>query len=139
MPTASTRSRRSRRPAAGAARAAVDRRRRRPRLGAHPERPLRRGAALLASGTSPGHAGRAQVLPPRDDRALPRPAGRGTRVVPARARAQPALLGAVGAHGPEARGVRRLALFFLALALSALVVPGLAHAHPLGNFTINRY
>ena len=35
--------------------------------------------------------------------------------------------------------MRRLALFFLALALSALVVPGLAQAHPLGNFTINRY
>ena len=57
----------------GHARAAVDRRRRRPRLGARPQRPLRRGAALLEGGAPAGHAGRAQVLPPRDDRALPRP------------------------------------------------------------------
>ena len=35
--------------------------------------------------------------------------------------------------------MRRLALLGLTLALAALVVPMLAHAHPLGNFTINRY
>ena len=68
---------------AGAARASVDRRRRRARVGARAERPLRRGAALLEALAPARHARRAQVLPPRDDRALPRPPrrtrGRGSR------------------------------------------------------------
>jgi ABC-type nickel/cobalt efflux system permease component RcnA len=34
---------------------------------------------------------------------------------------------------------RRLALLGVFLALAALVVPAFAEAHPLGNFTINRY
>ena len=41
-------------------------------VGARAERPLRRGAALLAAGAPARHARRAQVLPSRDDRALPR-------------------------------------------------------------------
>ena len=56
-----------------AARPALDRRRRRARLGAGPERPVLRGAALLEERAPARHAGRGQVLPPRDDRALPRP------------------------------------------------------------------
>ena len=54
-------------------------------------------------GAPPRHAGRAQVLPPRDDRALPRPRRRGAHVVPARARAQPALLAPLGAGREEVR------------------------------------
>ena len=60
-------------------RAAVDRRRRRARLGARAQRPLRRGAPLLAARAPARHAGRAQVLPPRDDRALSRPRRRPRR------------------------------------------------------------
>ena len=52
----------------------VDRRRRRARLGARPQRPLRRGAAATRKrALRLGTQRRAQVLPPRDDRALPRP------------------------------------------------------------------
>ena len=65
--------------------------------------------------------------------AMPRRA----RLVRARARAQPALLAAVGAGREEVRVVKRLLL--LAVALLALAVTASASAHPLGNFTINRY
>ena len=51
-----------------------------------------RGAALLEACAPARHAGRAQVLPPRDDRALPRPPARPRRLVPPGARAQPAVL-----------------------------------------------
>ena len=47
------------------------------------------------------HAGRAQVLPPRLDRRVSRRPRRRAGVVPARARAQPALLGPLGAGRPE--------------------------------------
>src|SRR5581483_701037 len=119
------------------ARATVDRRGRRAGVGARAERPVRARTALLATRAPARHAGRRQVLPPRDDRALPRPTDRRPYVVPARARAQPALLAAVGAARPEVRGVKRL---LLALAvLVVLAAPVAATAHPLGNFTINRY
>jgi len=43
----------------------------------------------------------------------------------------------VGAGRGEVRGVKRLA--FLAVALAAFVLPVAASAHPLGNFTVNRF
>jgi len=43
----------------------------------------------------------------------------------------------VGAGGEEVRGVKRLA--FLAAAFAVLVLPVAASAHPLGNFTVNRF
>ena len=49
----------------------------------------------------------------------------------------PARRGRDGAARGEARGVRRLGLVLAVLA--ALVAPGFASAHPLGNFTVNRY
>ena len=56
----------------GPRRAALDRRRRRARVGALPQRPLRRSARPLEAGAPPRHARRPQALPPRHDRALPR-------------------------------------------------------------------
>ena len=56
----------------GPRRAPLDRRRRRARVGALPERPLRRSARPLEAGPPPRHARRSQALPPRHDRALPR-------------------------------------------------------------------
>ena len=90
----------------GHARAAVDRRRRRPRLGARAQRALRRGAAVLAARAAARHAGRAQVLPPRHDRALPRP--RAPRRAPGSGRAL-----ALNPHfsllwAPVAQEVRRM-------------------------------
>jgi ABC-type nickel/cobalt efflux system permease component RcnA len=43
----------------------------------------------------------------------------------------------VGAGREEVRGVKRLA--FLAAAIAALALPVAASAHPLGNFTVNRF
>jgi nickel/cobalt exporter len=43
----------------------------------------------------------------------------------------------VGADCGEVRGVKRLA--FLTVALAAFVLPVTASAHPLGNFTVNRF
>ena len=137
--------RRPRHPAAGLARAraaraagaAVDRRGRRPGLGARANRPLRRGAALLQARPPARHARCAQVLPPRRDRALPRSPGRSQELVRPRADAEPALLGAVGACGEEGAAMKRLVLL-LAVA-AALLGPAAASAHPLGNFTINRF
>src|SRR5207302_10847389 len=60
------------------------------------------------------------------------------RVLPARSRAQSALFGPVGARSPErASGMKRLVLL-LSLAV-ALLAPVAAQAHPLGNFTVNRF
>ena len=58
-------------------------------------------------------------------------------LVPPRAGAEPALLGAVGARGEEGAAMKRLVLL-LAVA-AALLAPAAASAHPLGNFTINRF
>ena len=124
--------------AAGAARAAVDRRRRRARLGARAQRPLRRGAALLEARAPARHAGRAQALPPRDDRALPRPPRRRAPWFAPRARAQPALLAALGADREEARAMKTTRP--PASPRGAVARAGRrAAAHPLGNFTINRF
>src|SRR5262249_54335059 len=99
-----------------ASRAAVHRRRRRARLGARARRPVPGGAAVLAARAAAGDAGRDEVLPPRDDRALPRPRRRRALVVPACARAQPALLAALGTGGAEAWGMKRLLLALIAAA-----------------------
>src|SRR5205814_2716860 len=68
--------------------------------------------------------------------ALPRQRGRGAELVPPRPAPESALLGALGARREEIR-MKRLAVILAALA--ALVVPVAASAHPLGNFTINRF
>ena len=86
---------------------------------------------------SPRDARRAQAFPPRDDRAVPRPNGRGQGRVRARARDQPVLLAPLGAGRGGGGLVKRLLL--VAIALVALVWPASGGAHPLGNFTVNRY
>ena len=63
---------RARARAHGPRRAPLDRRRRRARVGPLPQRPLRRSARPLEAGAPPRHARRAEALPPRHDRALPR-------------------------------------------------------------------
>ena len=119
------------------ARAPLDRRQRRARLGARPQRKLPRGARVLEARAPARDAGRVEVLPPRDDRAVPRGRGRRPVVVPAGPCVEPALLDPVVARREAVRGMRRLAL--IAVALVALAAPVAASAHPLGNFTINRY
>ena len=116
----------------------VDRRRRRARLGARAQRPLRRGAAVLAARAAPRDARRAQALPPRDDRALPRPPprahastsaarSRSTRTSRSSGRPSP------GRRCDEApRRPRRP-------RAPSLAAPAAALAHPLGNFTVNRF
>src|SRR5712691_2306842 len=106
-------------------------------MGARTQRPLRGGAALVASRASTRDAGRAQVLPPRRDRALPWSRRYGARLAPPRARAESAFLVALGPGCAEVAVVKRLVL--LLVAMTALVVPVAASAHPLGNFTVNRF
>ena len=76
------------------------------------------------------------LLPPRDDRALPRPGRRRAALVPARARHEPALLAPLEPDRTEVRPVKRLLVTLAVLA--ALAAPASALAHPLGNFTVNR-
>src|SRR5207248_1373811 len=54
-----------------------------------------------------------------------------------RARAQPGLLGPVGLDRPERNVMKRLLV--LVVLTAALVAPVAAQAHPVGNFTINRF
>src|SRR5581483_1140788 len=124
-----------RRPPCGAV-AAVDRRRRRACVDARAERTLRRGAPVLAARAAARDTGRAEVLPPRHDRALPGHAVR-AHVVRARAGAQPALLRSLVVDREEVPPMKRL-LVVLAAA-SALAAPAAASAHPLGNFTVNHF
>ena len=63
--------------------------------------------------------------------------GRGTWLVRPCACDQPALLAPLEPDRPEVRLVKRLLL--AAAVLAALAVPAAAAAHPLGNFTVNRY
>src|SRR6266581_2899792 len=58
-------------------------------------------------------------------------------MVPPRSFGEPALLSAVGTGRKEIRGMKRLVL--LSAALVVLVLPVAASAHPLGNFTVNRF
>jgi hypothetical protein len=82
--------------ATGARRAAEHPGGRRARVGAGAERELRRSAALLEARPATRHAGRVELLPPRHDRALPRPFGGGADLGPAGARPEPALLARLG-------------------------------------------
>ena len=84
-------------------------------VGARAQRLLRRGAALLPPVTAARHPRRRQVLPPRHDRAVPRPERRGAHVVQAGARAQPPLLRPLGTGREEAR-MKRLLLVALVCA-----------------------
>ena len=111
---------------------------RRPRLGAR--RATGRcdgGARLRAAGASARHARRARALPPRDGRALrsaatpPRRAGSGARSRSTRT--------SRCVWAPVARRYAGEARPRSLLALLALALPATAAAHPLGNFTINRY
>src|SRR5207244_818095 len=69
---------------------------------------------------------------------LSRPEGGGGGLVPARARAQSRLLDPLGAgRTGGSAAVKRLAV--IAVVAAALVAPAVAQAHPLGNFTINRF
>ena len=77
-----------------------------------------------------------KLLPPRDDRALPRPFVR-ARVVPSGARAEPPLLAPLVACGEAVRGMKRLALVLLVATACAFALGATAQAHPLGNFTVN--
>ena len=102
------------------------------------DRSLRRGAAVLDARAAARHEGRAEDLPPRLRRRVPRPSRGGAHVLPARARDQPALLDPVGARRPEGSIVVKKLLVVL-VAAAALLAPAVASAHPLGNFTINRF
>jgi tetratricopeptide (TPR) repeat protein len=117
-------------------RASEHRRRRRARLGAHAQRPVRRGGALRDAFAAARHARRGETLPPRDGRALPGPDARGAPHVQARARDEPALLAPMVAGRAEVRAMKRVTFF---LAVLALLAPAAASAHPLGNFTVNRF
>src|SRR5439155_9964030 len=107
------------------------------RVGTCAERPLQRGAELLEAGAAARHARRPQVLSPRHGGTLSRQRRCCEDVVPPRTRPEPTLLPAVGAGRGEVRGVKRLA--FLTAVLAALFLPVAASAHPLGNFTVNRF
>ena len=85
----------------GPCRSALGGGRRRARLGAHAQRPLRRGQARLRSLAAARAARRLLLLPPRDDRAVPRQLGRGEDVVRPCARPQPELLDSLGAGGSK--------------------------------------
>src|SRR5207248_2154889 len=125
---------------------------RRARLGARRERPPRPGAEVCEPRARPGHAQRAAVLPPRHDRARAGPDHSRPAGPPRGPRDQPVLLDAVvGRRGADAPPAGELAMrrFRHVAAISVLVVgmstalsiaaAGPASAHPLGNFTINRY
>ena len=110
----------SRWPGRAYARAAVDRWRRRARVGARAQRPLRRSAAPLEARAPARHARRRQVLPPRDDRALPRPRCAAHAAGSARALALNPHFSVLWAPvAQEVRGVKRLVLCAAALAALA--------------------
>src|SRR5207248_4564238 len=69
---------------------------------------------------------------------VPRTSGGGRVLVPARTRAQPDLLDPVGARCPKGSSRMKKLVVVLAAA-AALLAPAAAQAHPLGNFTINRF
>ena len=89
-------------------RSALDRRRRRARVGARPQRPLRRGSLVLRALAPARHPRRVVLLPPRHDRALPRPGRRRAALVPPRARHESALLAPLEPDRTEVRSVKRL-------------------------------
>ena len=116
--------------------------RRRARLGADPVRRLPRGTRHGPAQPPPRYAGCPDALPCRDGGGVRRGARRGGRPASRRARAQPPVLGSLGARGAadaRERG-RRVIRRILLLALAALLLgTAAAQAHPLGNFTVNHY
>ena len=66
--------------------------------------------ALLEARAPPGHGGLPEVLPPRDDRALPRQRRRREALAAARARPQSCVFSTVVAGSGEARTMKRLPL-----------------------------
>src|SRR6266550_2867164 len=115
---------------------AEHRRLRRPRVGARPQRALLGGAPLLPPGAAARDARCAQVLPPGDDRALPPPRDGCAGLVRQGAAPEPALLDPLEPGRAKVRMKRAALLFAL---LGALTAPAAASAHPLGNFTVNRF
>src|SRR5438046_2603429 len=121
--------------------------RRHPRLGLLQERPPGRSGAGRPPRAPARHRGRDAPLPRRRHcrRARPR-ADRGASPAP-RARPEPALRSSPGAAGARGAGRARAARARRArrgtmrpgLAALALALPAVAAAHPLGNFSVNRY
>src|SRR6266487_961931 len=101
---------------------------------------MRRSAALLETRASARDARCAQDVPSRNDRTLPRQPSGSCSVVRACAAAQPAVLAPLGAGGEEVRVVKKKLLLVTCLVtLCHLAWTTVASAHPLGNFTINRF
>ncbi len=112
------------------------------RVGALPHRKLWRGSGVGLEGRATRDAGRALLLPPRDDRALPRKRRRSSLGVPAGASDRPELLVPLEQRREEVRLMRRSALLLAALLVAVgaiLVASPAASAHPLGNFTVNHF
>src|SRR5262249_54928216 len=97
-----------------------------------------RRAAVLRAHAPARHAGRAQVLPSRLDRELSRRPARRVRLVPTRARAEPALLRPL-VVGRSERGTPMKKLAVLLVLAAPLIAPVAAQPHPLGTFTITRF
>src|ERR687888_355533 len=105
-------------------------------LGRRPRRAHRRGGSAAPGRRRHGRSGR------RARRTRPRPNGRraprGLR--PRGGRDLAASVSGSGSGGAEVRVVRRATIILAGLAaLVALALPTAASAHPLGNFTINRF
>src|SRR4051812_2394808 len=118
---------------------------RRAGLGAHALRPPGGGAALGAACAAAGVARSGLPLPRGNERARRRAEGGGARSAARRARPRARRLTVAGGEGPSrarfaahGRAVMRRALVSAALVATALLaLPGVAGAHPLGNFSIN--
>ena len=96
-----------------------------------------RGAAVREPRAAARHARLPEALPSGMDRAVPRAARRGAARLHPCAGAQPALLDPVGPRRQKGTPMKRLVV--LAGLLAALLAPAAASAHPLGNFTVNRF
>ena len=80
-----------------------------------------------------------KLLPPRDDRALPRPPADGDALArAARCALNPHFSLLWAPVATEGAAMKRLVVLLLALAPRSLA-PAAAAAHPLGNFTVNRF
>ena len=100
-------------------RATLDLRRRRARVGTRARRTMRRGRAVARPCAASRDEGRTPLLPSRVCRRLRRRRPRDARVVPTGARAEPGLLGEVGAGRSGGARVRRLASVVAALVAVA--------------------
>src|SRR5262249_46808253 len=102
------------------------------------ERALFGGAAILEGGVAARDPGCAQVLPPWDDRAVSRPFPSKPRMGSEGAGPESSFFADLVPRGHAVHAVKKLTIGLLAL-LAALAFVASAAAHPLGNFTINRY